>query len=45
MIDMTCAERIERAAANLPQTGSAALFTVSGGRVYLVGLLGEVTKL
>lgn len=40
---MTCMEKVERATANLPQTTSAPLFTVSGGRVYLVGLLGEVT--
>lgn len=33
----------ERAAANLPQTAQSALFTISGGRVLIVDLLGEVT--
>lgn len=34
---------VSRATATLPQTGDDTLFTVSGGRVLLVGLLGEVT--
>lgn len=38
-----CELTVERAAANLPQTAQSALFTVSGGRVLIVDLLGEVT--
>lgn len=34
---------VDRAAATLPQTGIAALFTVSGGRIALFFLLGEFT--
>ncbi len=34
--------RVDRAAANLPQTTQAALFTISGGRV-MAWILGEVT--
>ncbi len=40
---MTCEYVVERAAANLPQSTVYDLFTVSGGRVLLVGLFGEVT--
>lgn len=32
-----------RAAAVLPATGNQTLFTVAGGRILLIGLLGEVT--
>jgi hypothetical protein len=35
--------RVDRATANLPQTGQYDLFTVGGGRVLLLGLIGEVT--
>ncbi len=35
--------RVDRAAATLPQTAAGTLFTVSGGRVLLTALLGEVT--
>jgi hypothetical protein len=35
--------RIVRAAATLPQTAQAALFTVAGGDVLITGLVGEVT--
>jgi hypothetical protein len=34
---------VERATATLPQTTGAAIFTVSVGRVLILGLLGEVT--
>lgn len=37
--------RVERAAANLPQTAQAALFTVSGGAILVTGLLGRVTTI
>jgi hypothetical protein len=35
--------RVDRATANLPQTGQDDLFTVAGGRVLVLGILGEVT--
>ncbi len=38
-------ERVDRAAATLPQTTQEALFTIAGGRVLLLGLLGEVTTI
>lgn len=36
-------ERVDRATATLPQTAAAAIFTVSGGRVLVTQILGEVT--
>lgn len=35
--------RVERATGALAQTGNLTLFTVTGGRVILTGLVGEVT--
>lgn len=35
--------RVDRAAAALPQTATGSIFTVSGGRILLTGLVGEVT--
>lgn len=35
--------RADKASAALPQTATGTLFTVAGGRVALLGLLGEVT--
>jgi hypothetical protein len=35
--------RVDRATAALPQTGQYDLFTVAGGRVLVLGILGEVT--
>ena len=35
--------RVDRATATLPQTTDGALFSVSGGRVLLTALVGEVT--
>ena len=35
--------RVDRATAALPQTAAAALFTVTGGRVAIMAILGEVT--
>ena len=35
--------RVDRATAALPQTAAAAIFTVTGGRVAIMGILGEVT--
>lgn len=34
---------VPRATAALPQTAQSALFTISGGRVLLLGIVGEVT--
>jgi hypothetical protein len=35
--------RVSKAAAALPQTGASALFNVTGGRVMILGIVGEVT--
>jgi hypothetical protein len=35
--------RVDKATASLPQTTDAALFTITGGRIYLTGIIGEVT--
>lgn len=35
--------RVDRATATLPQTATGAIFNVTGGRVLVTGLLGEVT--
>ena len=35
----------DRATAALPQTTTASIFTVAGGRIALLGLLGEVTTI
>jgi hypothetical protein len=35
--------KVSRATAALPQTTASALFTVSGGKVLITGLVGEVT--
>ncbi len=37
--------RVDRATATLPQTTQAALFTVSGGRIMLTSIVGEVTTI
>lgn len=34
---------VERTTANLPQSTQSALFTIAGGRIQLLDLLGEVT--
>jgi hypothetical protein len=34
---------VDRATATLPQTTQAALFTVAGGRIAVLGLVGDVT--
>jgi hypothetical protein len=41
--ELTTGIRVDRAAATLPQSTDVALFTITGGRVLLVGLVGEVT--
>ncbi len=40
---MSCEYVVQRAAANLPQSTTGNLFTVSGGNVLVLGILGEVT--
>jgi hypothetical protein len=35
--------KVDRATAALPQTATGTLFTVSGGRILLTGIVGEVT--
>jgi hypothetical protein len=42
-LDSAVALRVTRDAAVLPQTAAGALFTISGGRVYLFAIVGEVT--
>ena len=38
-------ERVDRATAALPATAAGALFTVSGGRVMIMSIIGEVTTI
>lgn len=35
--------RVERAASTIPATATQSIFTISGGRILVTGLLGEVT--
>lgn len=35
--------RVDKAAANLPQSATGTLFTVAGGRIALLAIVGEVT--
>ena len=35
--------KVERASATLPQTAAAPIFNILGGRVAMIGILGEVT--
>ena len=35
--------RVDRATATLPQTATGSIFTVSGGRIILTGIIGQVT--
>ncbi len=37
--------RVDKASATLPATATQSLFTVAGGRVAILGLLGEVTTI
>ncbi|MFI2632625.1 hypothetical protein ACH5A2_19835 [Streptomyces collinus] len=40
---LLCGVKVQRATATLPQTTAGALFTVSGGKVLITSLVGEVT--
>lgn len=40
---LLCGIRVERATAALPQTAAGSLFTVTGGRIILTSIVGEVT--
>lgn len=41
--DISLGRKVDRAAATLPQTATGALFTVTGGRIIVTSLTGEVT--
>lgn len=41
--ELTQGIRVDRATANLPQTAEAAIFTIAGGRVWIVDIVGKVT--
>jgi hypothetical protein len=41
--DVLLGVRVDRATASLPQTAAAAIFNIVGGRVAVMGILGEVT--
>ncbi len=43
LYDFPNPRRAERATANLPASTSGALFTITGGRIVVVQILGEVT--
>jgi hypothetical protein len=38
-------KRVDRVAANLPQTAAAAIFNITGGRVAITKIVGEVTTI
>jgi len=40
---LLCGVKVQRATAALPQTTAGALFTISGGKVLITSLIGEVT--
>lgn len=40
---LLCGVKVQRATAALPQTAAGALFTVTGGKVLVTSLIGEVT--
>jgi hypothetical protein len=40
---LLCGVKVQRATAALPQTSTSTLFTVSGGKVLITSLIGEVT--
>lgn len=41
--ELTQGIRVDRATDTLPQTASEALFTITGGRVWIIDIVGEVT--
>jgi len=43
--DINLGMRVDRATATLPQTTAAAIFTITGGRVAITQIVGEVTTL
>lgn len=43
VMKLVLGNRVHRAAANLPQTAAAPLFTITGGRILLTSIVGEVT--
>lgn len=40
---LLCGVKVQRATAALPQTAAGALFTITGGKVLITSLVGEVT--
>lgn len=42
---LLCGIKVQRATAALPQTAAGALFTVTGGKVLVTSLVGEVTTI
>jgi hypothetical protein len=45
LADIGLGIRVDRATATLPQTAEAAIFTISGGKVAIMGIIGEVTTI
>lgn len=43
LLASTYGTKVERATAALPQTTAAAIFTITGGRVLITSIIGEVT--
>lgn len=43
LLQMAFGRVVQRAAANLPQTATGSLFAVSGGRVLVTSIIGQVT--
>jgi len=43
LLQLALGTKVDRAAANLPQTATGALFTVTGGRVLITSIVGTVT--
>ena len=43
LADIGAGIRVDRATATLPQTTASAIFTVSGGKCLVLGIVGEVT--
>jgi hypothetical protein len=45
LADIGLGIRVDRATAALPQTAESAIFTISGGKVAITGIIGEVTTI
>ena len=40
---LLCGVKVQRTTASLPQTGTSTLFTITGGKVLITSIVGEVT--